>query len=111
VRLPQGELNRDFDNDIDRFTTASGRAEPPLPHGGDSTLIQTGAAALENRDLANGTIAPDNDFENDVAGYSTAARLVGVLSLYFAQQSRRFDPTARPERSAAGASAGTITDA
>jgi hypothetical protein len=111
VQLPQGELNGDFDDHVDGFTPPSRRAEPPLANRGDSTLIQAGATSLEDRYVANGTIAPHDNFENDIAGDSTAPRLVGVLGLHLAQQSRRFDSTARPERATAGSSAGAVTDA
>ena len=110
MQLPQGELNRDFNEHIDGFAASARRAEPPLPDGGDSTLIQSGTASLQDRDVTNGAIPPHDNFENDVAGDSTPARLIGVVGLYLAQQSRRIDSAARPERSAPGASAGAVAD-
>src|SRR6185436_9488573 len=47
------------------------------------------------------------DFTFDVA----ATRVVRVVGFHFAQETRRFNATARTERSAAVAAARTITDA
>jgi hypothetical protein len=111
MQLPQGELDGDFHEDVHWFTASSRRAEPPLPDGSNGPLIESGAAALKNRYLTNGSVSPDDDLENHVAGDSPAARLVCVLRFHLAEQSRRLDSAAGPERSAAGASAGAIADA
>jgi hypothetical protein len=111
VQLPQGELDGDFHEDVHRFAAASRRAEPPLAHGSDGPLIESGATALKDCDVTNGPVSPDDDLENHVAGDSPAARLVCVLRFHLTEQSWRLDSASGPEWSAAGASTGAIADA
>ena len=110
-RLPQRELDGDFDDDVDGFAASSRRAEPPLADRGHGALIEAGAEPLQDRDVADRAIAPHDDFEHHVAGDAATPGFVGVIGLHLAQQSRWLDAAAWPERPAARAAAGSVADA
>ena len=109
--LPQGEFDGDFDDDVDRLAATPRRAETPLANGCNRALIKAGAATLQNRDVADRAVAPHDDLEHHVSGDAAAPRVVGVIGLDLAQQSRRLDAASRAEGTAARAAAGTVANA
>src|SRR5688572_2927702 len=110
TRSPQRELHRHFDDDVDRLATPARRRELPLAHGSHRPLIETGAQALQDGDVADAAIAAHDDLEDHVTGNPAPSRIVGVIRLDLAEQPWRVDTAARTERSAAGAAARAVAD-
>src|SRR5688500_7097752 len=107
----QRELDRDFDDDVDRLAAAARRRESPLTHCIDRALIQSRAQSLQHGHVADRAIAAHDDFEHDVPSDATPPCVVGVVGLDLTQQPRRLDAAARTEGAAAGAAAGSVANA
>ena len=85
----QPELDRDFDEHVDRRAEPARRREAPLPDGVDRALVEPGAEALHDAHGADAAVAPDDDLEHDVAGEAAPARLLGVVGLDLVKDGRR----------------------
>lgn len=87
------------------------RIEAPLPHGFDSSLIESAAKRPPHPDAADTAVASNDDLENHVALDSLAPRLVGVDRPDLPDKSGRIDPCAGLIHTAASAAARTCAEA
>jgi len=110
MALPQLESDSDFDDDVDRDTLTTGRRETPLTHRFDRALIQSAVEAALDAHLADGAIAPHNDFEHDVSLDPLSPRVVCVEGLDLTLKTGRIDAGAGPIRPAAFAAAAARAD-
>src|SRR5262245_56336959 len=77
----QLELDRHFDEHVNRSTEPLRRRELPATHRVDGSLIEARTESLKNPDVSNGAVAAYDDLEHDVPGNPAAPRVVGVIRL------------------------------
>src|SRR5205823_822507 len=107
---PQLEFDRHFDHDVDGRAVTLGGREPPLAHRLRRTIVEAGAEALQHLDVADRSIAPDDDLQDYFPGEPATPRLLGVVGFHFAQNAWRRNPAAGPVRAAADPAARARTD-
>ena len=108
---PQPELDRDFDQHVDRRAEPPRGREPPLTHRVHCALVEPGAQALHDADRPDTTVAPDDDLEHHITREAAPPRILGVVGLDLLQDGRGGDAAARTVRTAAGSAAAAIADA
>lgn len=101
------ELHRNFHDDIYRRSAPRGRREPPLPHCLNRALVETRVEPPQDLHVADGSVAADDKFQDDLAFETPTSRVVGVIRLDFPQQPRRLDAGTRPIRAPTRSSAGS----
>jgi hypothetical protein len=109
--LPEPELHRYFDEDIDRRAVTTGGREAPLADGLRRPLVQSRAEALQNAHAADASVGLDDHFQDDLALDVPATRFLGVLGLDLAEKSRRGNARPGPIRSSARAAPGAGSNA
>src|SRR5580704_4941154 len=86
---PQLELDRDFDDDVDRRAAEGCRRETPLTHGLRRAIVQAAAETLEDLHVADAAVGAHDDLHHDVAGQILPAGVFGVVRFHLTQQARR----------------------
>ena len=109
--LPDLELDSDFDDDVDGRALAARGGEAPLAHRLHRVIVEPSAKALHDLDVADRSIASDDDLENHVARDAALAGILRVVRLHFSEQPWRLKAAAGPIRTAAYAAARSRTDA
>src|SRR5262245_18954142 len=61
--LTKFEFDRDLDDHVDRGSLSSRGGEPPLFHCLPCAIVEAAAEPPQELDVANRTVAPDDDFE------------------------------------------------
>jgi hypothetical protein len=107
----QHEFHRDLDENVDRHAQPARRRKLPLPDRVDRALVQASTQTATDRDLADCSIAVDDDFKKDVPRHAAPASLVRVQRLDLSEQARRLDTASRTIRPAPNSSSGAWPDA
>src|SRR5204862_3326784 len=98
----QPEFDRDFHDDVHRLAVSRRRRETPLPDGVRGLGVESAGQALKDAYVADRAVAPDDDFEHDLALQSLPPRFLGIVGAHFLDETRRLNAAAGPIRSAAG---------
>src|SRR3990170_1545100 len=104
---PELELDRDFDDHVDRRPEPPRRRKPPLTHRVRGALVEPAPKPLQDPNVADRSVAAHDDLEDDITGKASPAGLLCVIRFDFALHGRGRDPASRTIRTAPRATTGS----